>query len=399
MSHAQAQFGTNTNLIRKRVKWYNRESTAETIYEGQPVCYLYDTTTNILGYDKGTGGHPECQTSPTTTAEGYQNEGKFLLVEKPYSDNLQWFAGVVAAGSWCGSSVDGTSYKWIEIYVPNGAIMPVRSEVSSTVGVTVLCLKSDQREFCATGRPVALAEETVDRSSTNGLVLAKVSPDMFIYQVGTSAAMDFDDNDATSTHIQNNIYITESQTAGSFVPLYIHHTSDGNASAALHEYNVLSYLNLSGTYDQAGYNRNILAQLNLAGTLNSGGAHFYSVYAQLTGTPTATEVGHIAAIGIDCNLGVNPTTGNYTGILIANNGANQTQVDSAITIYGNYGINHLFDWESCDGLTANFISNLGTGASKVITSGTAGTTYKIKCNYGGNDVYLVAYSDPTEASN
>jgi hypothetical protein len=138
--------------------------------------------------------------------------------------------------------------------------------------------------------------------------------------------------------------------------------------------------------------------MNLSGTLNSGGAHFYPLYAQLTGTPTATEVGHIAVVGIDCNLGVNPTTGNYTGILIANNGANQTEVDSAITIYGNYGINHLFDFESCDGLTANFISNLGTGANKVIDSG-AGSTYKVKVNYGGTDAYLILYTDPTEAAN
>jgi hypothetical protein len=389
----KSQFGTNVNAMKKRVRWYNRESTAETIYQGQPVCYLYDTTTNVLGYDKGAGGHPEGQTSPTTTAEGNQNEGKFLLVEKPDSDNLQWFAGVVAQGSWCGKSVAATDWEWVEIYIPNGAIVPVRTDCNCTVGTTPLCLASDSQELTSVGRPVALAEETVDRSSTSGIVLAKVEPSMWLYQTDGDTALSVDDELATTTGIMNNIYITEAQTAGSFVPLYIHHTSTGNASATLHEYNILSYLNLNGTYDQAGYNRNILSQLDLSGTLDSGGAHFYSVFAQLSGTPTATEVGHIAAVAVDCSLGANPTTGNYTGILIGNNGANQTQVDSALTIYGNYGINRLFDFQSCDGLTANFISNGGTGDT---TIDTGGDWKKIKVRIGTSDFYICAFTNPSE---
>jgi len=386
---ALVTWGIDEQAVRKTVYYEG----SNTIYEGMPVCYNWDTTTNWVGVSIA-----DLTTETTTTAEGYQNEGKFIRVEDVSATNINAFAGVVAMGPGVGAAGPHT----VEIYIPNGAIVPVRTNVSSTVGVTPLAINTSEQ--CLTnptsaGQIVAIAWETVDRSSTNGLCLAKLDRNMTLQSRMGSSALSIGTEDATSTMILNNIYLTEAQTGGSFVPLYIHHTSTGNASTTLHEYNILSYLNLSGTYDQAGYNRNILAQMNLSGTLSSGGAHFYPIYAQLTGTPTATTVGHIAAIGIDCNLGVNPTTGNYTGILIANNGANQTQVDSAITIYGNYGINNLFDWESCDGLTANFISNLGTGASKVITTGTAGTTYKIKCNYGGSTVYLVAYSDPTEAAN
>jgi len=83
------QFGTNVNVQKKRVKFYNRESSAVTIYEGMPVCYIYDTTANILGYDKGTGGDPKSQSTPNTTAEGYQNEGKLLRAPRMVSLLLQ----------------------------------------------------------------------------------------------------------------------------------------------------------------------------------------------------------------------------------------------------------------------------------------------------------------------
>ncbi len=125
------QFGTNVNVQKKRVKFYNRESSAVTIYEGMPVCYIYDTTANILGYDKGTGGDPKSQSTPNTTAEGYQNEGKFLIVETVNDDNALWWAGVTTSAK-NGKSVAAESYEWIEIYEPNGAIVPVRTDLNCT---------------------------------------------------------------------------------------------------------------------------------------------------------------------------------------------------------------------------------------------------------------------------
>lgn len=136
---------------------------SDDIYEGMALCYNSDTTTNK--YAKG------------TTAEGSQNEGKYWFVEKPKSDNLLAFAGVVASGSWCGTS----GPKHIEIYVPDGSIVPVRSSINNAECETVLCVQADDYEFqtntYANGSesvPCALAMEDVDRSSTEGIVLAQL---------------------------------------------------------------------------------------------------------------------------------------------------------------------------------------------------------------------------------
>lgn len=162
------QFGTNIASIRKKtVNFYNRSGSAVTVYEGMPVCYLFDTTNNILGINK------ETNVKGATTAEGYQNEGKFMLVELPYTDNLLWFAGVVAAGPWVGKSVATLADKWLDVYEPNGAIVPVRASVACTTGITILALETDSQELTQPlsanqGRPVAIAEETRALSDHTG---------------------------------------------------------------------------------------------------------------------------------------------------------------------------------------------------------------------------------------
>jgi len=217
------QFGTNISVKKKRVLFYNRSSSAVTLYEGMPVCYLFDTTTNILGYDKGAGGLPNSQSSPSTTAEGYQNEGKFLIVEKPYSDNLLWFAGVLTSAKK-GKSVAATSYEWIEIYEANGAIVPVRTDLNCVAGRTILAIESDSDDLTVPlaanqARPVAIAEETVDRSSTSGLVLARLCPEEFIYQDHTGDALILDD-DATAAETVNSINLVFQGTGGPKRGLY-----------------------------------------------------------------------------------------------------------------------------------------------------------------------------------
>lgn len=188
-------FGTNIEAQRKRVRWYNRESSAEVIREGQPVCYMFDTTNNVLGYDKGAGGDGEEQTTPDTTAEGNQNEGKFMIVEKVEIDNQDWFAGVVASGGWVGKSVAATSYEWIEIFTPNGAVVPVRAAVKCVTGRTILAITDDElalvnpvdtvADFETTsndptagssdGRPVAIAEETRALSNVSSVAITAFS--------------------------------------------------------------------------------------------------------------------------------------------------------------------------------------------------------------------------------
>jgi len=231
------QFGTNISVAKKRVKFYNRESSAVTIYEGMPVCYIFDTTANVLGYDKGAGGDPKSQSTPDTTAEGYQNEGKFLIVETVNDDNHLWFAGVTT-GAKNGKSVAATSYEWIEIYEPNGAIVPVRVDVYTTVGVTILALEHDSQALTqplstSEGRPVAIAEEDGTYSSgTPGLVLARLCPNEFIYQDSNGTALSAVGSDGgTSDVVVNRINLTTAQTAGKFTALDIRATIESTASS------------------------------------------------------------------------------------------------------------------------------------------------------------------------
>jgi len=228
------QFGTNISVAKKRVKFYNRESSAVTIYEGMPVCYIFDTTANVLGYDKGAGGDPKSQSTPDTTAEGYQNEGKFLIVETVNDDNHLWFAGVTT-GAKNGKSVAATSYEWIEIYEPNGAIVPVRTDVYCTVGITVLALEHDSQALTqplntSEGRPVAIAEETYDGATTTGLVLARLCPNEFLYQDhnGTSLSVAAE---GTSDVVVNRINLTTAQTEGRFTALSVQSTCSAGAGS------------------------------------------------------------------------------------------------------------------------------------------------------------------------
>lgn len=226
------QFGTEVQKLRKRVLY----TETSTIYEGMPVCYDFDTTTNILGYSKSEGGAVECQTTPTTTGEGYQNEAKFLRVEDPDSTNLQWFAGVVATGSWCGKAGSGAT--WLEIYVPNGAIVPVRSGVSSTVGRTVLCVNNGVQYLghpaaSTQGRPVAIAEETVDRSTTNGLCLARLDTNAFAYQALNGTSLIAGTGIATEIPlVVNRMYYSFPGTDGSLSVLKVMGELTGAGSSA-----------------------------------------------------------------------------------------------------------------------------------------------------------------------
>lgn len=144
---------------------------ASTIREGMPLCFHYDTTDNIDGWSDSSGA------VGTTTAEGYQNEGKYKRVEDPTETNRMWLAGYVAGNSQSGK----IGPRWLDIYVPNGAIVPVWTTANCTGGLTVLGLSDGVTALVkSTGDDdplaCAVAEETVNRSSVNGLVLAKIFP-------------------------------------------------------------------------------------------------------------------------------------------------------------------------------------------------------------------------------
>mgnify|MGYP001558059897 CR=1 FL=1 len=143
-----------------------------TIYEGMPVCYNFDSTDNWTGY--GAATLAAAKTEQGTTAEGEQNEGKYIRVENPSVSNYLWLAGYVA-----GTKKAGTAGPCVlDIYVPNGAIVPIRTDKSVVIHDKLYLEAGELTLVNATqvglGPWVAIAEETVDRSSTAGVCLARI---------------------------------------------------------------------------------------------------------------------------------------------------------------------------------------------------------------------------------
>lgn len=122
-------------------------------------------------------------------------------------DNIHEFAGVVTKGGWCGK----TGPRVLDIYVPNGAIVPVLTDLTNTyAGRTILSVVSatqtlgsptqDTPDFVdysdgigaddvstswkagqIDSQPVAIAAETI---TSAGLVLAKLDDRLFMFQGG-----------------------------------------------------------------------------------------------------------------------------------------------------------------------------------------------------------------------
>ena len=260
-----------------------------TIYEGMPVCYNYLTTENWFGGSVSDAG---VVSATNTTAEGSQNESKYIRVVNPavvstsstgtatagviadanlattnlpgvgtyvsvsgtdmtdgvYKvtavstgvsitvatggadvtgtsvsvsvDNLLQFAGVVKKGGWVGK----TGPRVLDIYVPNGAIVPVRCDVDTTVGATALAITGASQELGqpieGTSRVVAIAAETeTDLDSTTDITLATLDPSRFIYQGSGSAALSV--GAGTGDYVANSINVTSAQTTGRTTALHI----------------------------------------------------------------------------------------------------------------------------------------------------------------------------------
>lgn len=266
MSSGGTSFGTNTNAQRKRV--YFTGATA--VYEGMPVCYD-DSTTNVLGVDRY-----DSSTS-TTTTEGYLNEGRFLRVEIPASDNVDRFAGIVASGPKVGT----TGPCWLDIFIPNGAVVPVRTDVACTKDVTVLAIESGEEELGVPvdgTRPVAVARETLS-STSNRLILAELNPDKFICQVSRSTALNL--GAGSSDKILNRINVTSAQTAGRLTALEIKAEATSTASS------------MSGG---CGYGLALYTETNVSGVLSTqsaGVGHWTNLNAgaDLTSSYDVMELG------------------------------------------------------------------------------------------------------------
>ena len=327
----ESSFGTSSDARRKRV-YYTETST---IYEGMPVCYEFDATTNVLGYDKAAGGDVTCQTSPETTAEGYQNEGKFIRVEDPDANNIQYFAGVVAGSSYAGL----IGPRWLDIYIPNGAIVPVRTDLNCLIGQTILAVTTASQELGVPletdSRAVAVAEETVDRG-TAGLVLARLSLDQFMYQDHGGTPLSVDDAATTGSTIVNHINIKFLGSANYQKGLYAIGEIAGAGGCAFGMWKFRTYVNAALANDAHTLCANLhlkeAARLPAQGNPEYASAPLYlSVETDGSDTPDLSA-GNLAAIyvGYYVNesggapakahvLSINSTTYNWDGLLIVKN--------------------------------------------------------------------------------
>ena len=214
--------GGNPRAHRIRVYF---EGTA-TILEGMPLCYNYDTTTNWYGGSMTLGA----VTATTTTIEGGQNEGKYIRVELPANGNLIHFAGVVAKGS---PGIGKAGPSAVDIYVPNGAIVPVLCDVDTTTGRTVLSIAEGQEELgcsngTATSRPVGIAMETETAlDGTADITLCKLDPNLFLY-----ASMDGTALDLGLGYTLTDQYVTSAITT-QFLPFQVRSTLTGTGAGGL----------------------------------------------------------------------------------------------------------------------------------------------------------------------
>lgn len=210
------------NPVAHRVR-VHFNSASKVIYEGMPVCYNFDTTVNWAGGSVSDGEITESATltagSPATAA------AKYLEVEEPSADNIQWFAGVVAKGGWVGKTTSATAGvgQILDIYVPNGAIVPVRTDATCLIGQTILAITTGSQELgvplVTDSRSVAISEETVNRA-TAGLVLAKLDPNLFLYQDHAGTALSVDDSDTTTATMVNHINVNFLGSASTQLGLY-----------------------------------------------------------------------------------------------------------------------------------------------------------------------------------
>ena len=225
----------------KRVFW--RPATASTVLKvGQPVCYSSDS---VLDHKERTVDPTHLGLTEDTYAEGSQEfTARLFVVEEPLTANLKAFAGVVKSlGPKAGADGD-----MIEIFVPNGAVVPCYVAASVTNEVSILGLVNGTASFVSGGRAVGLAQETIDRSETNGMCWGKINPDMFLYQAATTSTI-------LTGAVINTLQHTYIATSGSQCNLMVHTTCSGALAAAHNEWSVLAYLAVTGGITAAGYSR------------------------------------------------------------------------------------------------------------------------------------------------
>lgn len=189
----------------KRVYW--RPVTATTVIKvGQPICYNSDS---VQDHKERTADPAHLGLTQDTYAEGEQEfTGRLFIVEEPLTANLHAWAGIVKSlGPEAGGDGD-----MIEIWIPTeGAVVPVISDQNCTLDRTIIGIRNGEAATSYPGRPIGVALETKDRSTTDGLVWMKFKN--FDYQAinagGDSAgnSLIVDDEGTTNSVLINSVSV------------------------------------------------------------------------------------------------------------------------------------------------------------------------------------------------
>jgi hypothetical protein len=225
-------------------------------------------------------------------------------------DNIPAFAGVVAKGGWVGR----TGPRVVDIYVPNGAVVPVRNDQNCTLGRTILAVHTNEQYLTAPhasdAYPVAIAWETVDTATTTGLCLAKLDPNIFIHQMGDNGGLIVDDEDTTSSIAINKMEITFNGSATYHRALYYIANLDGGGAGLNGVFKFRAYVNSTMT----SLVQVVCANLHIkdAGVIITGSGEWNSAFYGTVETETTTTQADLSGgkvAGIQLAYYVDETTG------------------------------------------------------------------------------------------
>jgi len=140
-----------------------------------PVVYSKAPLKTKRVYYSGTDtlktGYALCYDHDNGTASAVDWD-RFFIVEKPATANLPYFAGVVHESS---NGITGPAY--IQIVEP-GSMSYVYTDLDCSINVTDLAIVNAsyvaQVGAATAARSIGRAMQTVDRSQTNGTVLAQI---------------------------------------------------------------------------------------------------------------------------------------------------------------------------------------------------------------------------------